>query len=138
MGAEVAVMETITCLNLERDIIMLPRLHVTELPFLFSAATALVFPSLFEGGGIPVIEAMACGCPVIAANIPVVQEFAGDAASYFDPLDVSSIGKAMIAFQNDAKTRDLNRQTGLARAAEFKPRKVVGKLLNAYGKLLKS
>jgi glycosyltransferase involved in cell wall biosynthesis len=53
-----------------------------ELPILYSTATALVFPSLFEGGGIPVIEALACGCPVLAANIPATREYAGSAALF--------------------------------------------------------
>ena len=133
-GAEREVMETIAHLNLESDIIMLPRLNEVELPILFSAATALVFPSLYEGGGIPVVEAMACGCPVIAADIPVVREFAGDAASYFDPLEVEEIEKAMVTHQNNPEQRAANRQAGLVRAEEFRSQQVVSKLLSAYRK----
>jgi len=104
---------------------------------LYSAATALVFPSLHEEGGIPVIEAMACGCPVIAANIPPVREFAGDAASYFDPNDVASIAEAMSSFQGgDPKNRCLKRCAGLDRSAEFRPQLVVHKLLNAYARAM--
>ena len=63
--------------GIEQDVIWLPRLAVGEMPVLFSAATALVFPSLYEGGGIPVMEAMSCGCPVAASDIPTTREFAG-------------------------------------------------------------
>jgi glycosyltransferase involved in cell wall biosynthesis len=135
-GAELEVKQAITRLNLESDIIMLPRLEEAELSLLFSTATALVFPSLYEGGGIPVVEAMACGCPVIAADIPVVREFAGDAASYFDPLDVEAMGQAMLALQSSPDQRAANRQVGLARAEEFRAGQVVSKLLNAYNRAL--
>jgi alpha-1,3-rhamnosyl/mannosyltransferase len=133
-GAEKEVMQAIARFNLEKNVIILPRLDEKELTALYAAATALVFPSLYEGGGIPVLEAMACGCPVVAANIPPVREFAGDAASYFDPTDTNAIGKAMAAFQDTSSNWENKRQVGLARTAEFRPRPVVNKLLKAYAR----
>ena len=124
-------------LGLENNVRFLPRLGEGELPVLSSAASAIVFPSLYEGGGIPVIEAMACGCPVIAANIPPVRKYAGDAASYFDPNDVASIAEAMSSIQGgDPKDCCLKRCAGLDRSAEFRPQLVVPKLLNAYASAL--
>jgi glycosyltransferase involved in cell wall biosynthesis len=131
-GAEREVDATIARLGLEGDVIPLARLSQEELPALFSAATALVFPSLHEGGGIPVVEAMACGCPVVASGISAVREFAGDAASYFDPLDVAGIAEAMRMLQDDAAERERSRQAGLARADEFRGQKIVNRLLGAY------
>jgi glycosyltransferase involved in cell wall biosynthesis len=67
--------------------------HVTldDLVGLYRGAAALVYPSLYEGFGIPCVEAMACGCPVAAANVASLPEVCGGAAVYFDPLDVESI-----------------------------------------------
>ena len=66
-----------------------------QLVALFRAATALVFPSLYEGFGIPPLEGMVTGCPILAARIPAVLEVCGDAAVYFDPQDVDSVLGAM-------------------------------------------
>ena len=67
--------------------------HVTldELVDLYRSAAALVYPSLYEGFGIPCVEAMACGCPVAASNVASLPEVCGDAAVYFDPVDPESI-----------------------------------------------
>ncbi len=133
-GAEKIVIQAIAHFNLGQNVIFLPRLNENELKFLYTTATALVFPSLYEGGGIPVLEAMGCGCLVVAANIPPVLEFAGDAASYFDPMDIDAIAKAMATFQNTSSDWKNKRQAGLARTAEFRPQLVVNKLLKAYAR----
>jgi len=70
--------------GLESDLHILCNVPDTLLAIAYRLATAFVFPSLFEGFGIPIIEAMACGTPVIASDIPVFHEVAGDAACYFD------------------------------------------------------
>lgn len=133
-GAEDAVRKSIREFRLEDQVIFLPRLEAKELPILYSTATALVFPSLYEGGGIPVIEALACGCPVLAANIPATCEYADSAAKYFDPGDTTSIVRAITEFQSDPGLRDALREAGLARAAEFRGEKIISKLMDAYGK----
>jgi glycosyltransferase involved in cell wall biosynthesis len=136
IGAEADVHQTLRQLNLEQDVIWLPRLERTELPVLYSSASALIFPSLYEGGGIPVIEAMACGCPVAASSIPAVMEFGGEAVSYFDPKDVKAIGQAMMTLQCDAKQQESSRKLGFVRAIDFRASKVIDKLLTAYSKAL--
>ncbi len=133
-GEEAAMRQMIGDFRLEDEVIFLPRLEAMELPYLYSTATALVFPSLFEGGGIPVIEAMACGCPVLAADISATREYASSAARYFDPTDTSSIVKAISEFQSDTGLRESLREAGFARAAEFRGEKIVPKLLEAYKK----
>jgi len=119
-------------LNLEKDVIWMPRLSYHELPLLYSGAAALVFPSLFEGGGIPVIEAMACGCPVAASDIKVVKEFAEDAALFFDGKSIADICNAMAKLQSSLSFREKLINKGMNRSRCFKGEPIVKKLLNAY------
>jgi len=91
--------------GLDDDVVVVPRLPDSDMPLLYSAATALVFASVFEGGGLPVMEALACGCPVVASSIPTTREFAGAAALMFDPLDEQSITAAMKEFESSPDVR---------------------------------
>ncbi len=86
----------------------------------YSAATVLVMPSLNEGFGLPVVEALACGTAVAASEIPALRETAGDAAVYFDPTRVESIRDAIEQIlDEDDETRRSREQAGIARAAGF-------------------
>ncbi len=87
-----------------------------ELVSLYRRASALVFPSLYEGFGLPPIEAMACGCPVATSNAGSLPEVVGDAAVLFDPRDPGSIAAGILEALDRA---DELRQRGLARAAGF-------------------
>jgi len=126
----------VTQLGLENYVRFLPRLSEGELPVLYSAATALVFPSLYEGGGIPVLEAMACDCPVIASDISAIREYGGDAILRFDPVDLPSIRNAMKAFQQDAEKRSEARQLGLEQVRNHRPDRVTPKLISAYRRVV--
>jgi glycosyltransferase involved in cell wall biosynthesis len=90
-----------------------------KLPVLLNQAIALVFPSLWEGFGLPVLEAMACGTPVIASNRSSLPEVAGDAAILVDPYSVGKITEAMQAVASSAGLRSRLRELGLARASRF-------------------
>ena len=90
-----------------------------DLPALYRAASFLVYPSLAEGFGLPVAEAMACGTPVIASNIPVIGEVAGDAALLVDPRDTGAIARAMRELRSNAAFRALLSARGLERAKSF-------------------
>jgi len=90
-----------------------------ELPILINQAIALVFPSLWEGFGLPVLEAMACGTPVITANIAALPEVAGDATLLINPENVAEITAAMQAILTDGQLRSRLRQAGIARASQF-------------------
>ncbi len=83
---------------------------------LYRRAACLVFPSLYEGFGLPPLEAMACGCPVAAADAGAIPEVCGDAAVLFDPTDVDAIAAAII--EADERSQEL-REKGLAHAARF-------------------
>jgi len=90
-----------------------------DLPKIISGAIALVFPSLWEGFGLPVLEAMACGTPVITSNLSSLPEVAGDAAILIDPYKVEEITDAMQAIANDTGLRSHLSQLGLQRATQF-------------------
>ncbi len=90
-----------------------------DLPKMISGASALVFPSLWEGFGLPVLEAMACGTPVITSNVSSLPEVAGDAAILIDPYRVEEITDAMQAIANDSGLRSHLSQLGLQRATQF-------------------
>jgi glycosyltransferase involved in cell wall biosynthesis len=90
-----------------------------QLPMLMNRAIGLVFPSLWEGFGIPVLEAMACGTPVITSNISSLPEITGDAAILVDPYNVGEITAAMETVVGDAGVRSDLSRASLARASQF-------------------
>jgi glycosyltransferase involved in cell wall biosynthesis len=87
-----------------------------ELARLYRTASALVFPSLYEGFGQPPLEAMACGCPVAASNVTSLPEVCGDAARLFNPRSAEAIA---VAVEDVLAHPDEWRRKGLARAADF-------------------
>jgi glycosyltransferase involved in cell wall biosynthesis len=90
-----------------------------DLPALYSGAVAFVFPSLYEGFGLPALEAMACGTPVITSNTTSLPEVVGDAALTVDPTDADRLCEAMATILSDHSLRKELSGRGLARAAEF-------------------
>jgi glycosyltransferase involved in cell wall biosynthesis len=90
-----------------------------NLPSLYRSAEALVFPSLYEGFGLPLLEAMACGTPVVTANVTAMPEIAGDAAVLVDPTSVEQIADAIRQIASDTSLRGRLREKGLTRAAQF-------------------
>ncbi len=90
-----------------------------DLPLWYSGATALIYPSLFEGFGLPPVEAMACGVPVISSTCGSLGEVVGEAARLIDPYDPRSIAAAMAEIALNPETAGLHRRLGLERAGLF-------------------
>ena len=107
-----------------------------DLPALYSAATLFVFPSLYEGFGLPVLEAMACGTPVACSNTPSLAEVAGGAALLFDPHSVTEIRNAMTELIEDSRQRTRRAEQGLARAGLYSWQKTAEATLRCYRHLL--
>jgi len=100
-------------------IIRTGRANDAQLKALYQHAAALVFPSFYEGYGLPPLEAMACGCPVVAASAASLPEVCGDAAAYVDPHSIEQISAVMQALLDDSLLRDEFRRKGAAHATRL-------------------
>jgi alpha-1,3-rhamnosyl/mannosyltransferase len=123
-------------LNLTESVRWLGPVPETDLPALYTGATVFVFPSLYEGFGLPVLEAMACGIPVACANTSALPEVAGDAALLFDPNVVDSVAQALSQLLEDPELRAHLIRQGLRRAAQFSWDRTARETLNQYRGLL--
>jgi glycosyltransferase involved in cell wall biosynthesis len=103
-----------------------------ELPTWYRAASALVYPSLFEGFGLPPLEAMACGCPVLASSIGAVGEVCGDAAAVANPEDVDDLTRQMIRLASDEGLRGQLQAAGIVHARKFDWRQTAAATLDIY------
>ena len=104
----------------------------TELQALYQRASALVYPSLYEGFGLPPLEAMACGLPVIASNAASMPEVVGDAGILLDPLDVGAWTDAIVRVVGDESLRERLRARGVQRAAGFTWARTARRTLDVY------
>jgi glycosyltransferase involved in cell wall biosynthesis len=103
----------------ERDVRWLGFVDDADLPALYTGAEALVAPSLYEGFGLPLVEAMACGTPVVCSDIPVFREVAGDAATYSAAGDADAMAASLNDLLHDDDRRRALSERGLLRARDF-------------------
>ena len=107
-----------------------------DLPLLYNAATLAGTPSMYEGFGLPVLEAMACGTPVVCSDTSSLPEVGGEAAVYFDPYDVEAMAGAIQAVWTDAELRVALRERGLVQAARFSWERAARETLAVYQRLM--
>jgi glycosyltransferase involved in cell wall biosynthesis len=119
-------------LELGKDVIPTGYVSDTELAWLFENCFAFVYPSLFEGFGMPVLEALSLGAPVLCSNVTSLPEVAGDAALYFDPRDSESIACSMALLAANAGERSRLRLAGPQRAGLFSWDKSAAQLIELY------
>ena len=103
-----------------------------ELATLYSQAQVFVYPSLYEGFGLPVVEALSCGCPVVTSNVSSLPEVGGQAAVYVDPLSVTSISQGIITAIKQSRSLS---KLGLIQAKQFSWAKTASETLKIYEKV---
>src|SRR5262249_9368916 len=108
------------------------------LPGLFAGAEAFLYPTLYEGFGLPVVEAMACGTPVLTSSTSALQEIAGGYAYLVDPMDIDAITAGIVVLVSDPKVREDFRDLGRKRALDFNWDKAAEKTLEVYAAALGS
>ena len=101
------------------SVIKLGYVNDEDMPFVYNLADLFVYPSLYEGFGLPPLEAMACGCPVITSNTSSIPEVVGDAGVMVDPHDVDELAKAMYEVLTNYDLRESMVKKGLERARKF-------------------
>ena len=128
--------QTVRRLGLEGNVIFTGQIREQDKAPLYSAATVFAFPSLYEGFGMPVLEAMACGTPVVTSNVSALPEVAGDAGLLVNPYAPEAIGEALAELlESAARREDLSRR-GLERARRFTWPQVAEQTVRVYKQIL--
>ncbi len=122
-------------LRITRDVIFVNYASELTLAYYYSSAALLAYPSLYEGFGLPPLEAMACGCPVVTSNTSSLPEVIGEAGIMVDPYDTDSLAKAMRQVLTDSKLRDDMVRKGLEQAKKFSWEKAAIETQEVYNKI---
>lgn len=122
-------------LSLEKSVYFLGHADINDLVHLYNAAEALVFPSFYEGFGLPPLEAMACGVPVVASDIPVFREILQDAALFADANNPEKISEAIYAVSSNESLAQGLKTKGLERVKNFSWQKTARQTLGVINKL---
>ena len=107
-----------------------------DLPYIYSQAEVFIYPSLFEGVGLPLLEAMKSGVPVVTSNTTSLQEIVKDAAVTLDPLDVEALSQAMWTLMSDNQLRENHIRKGLLRSLDFSLEMMAHRMVEIYEDLL--
>lgn len=127
---------TIAATGMDDFVLPLGYVDDKDLPALYSGSRILLMPSLYEGFGLPILEAMACGVPVITSNVSSLPEVAGEAAIQVDPTDTAALRDAIIAVETEPNLREQLVEKGFRQAERFTWRRSADDLLSVYRSLL--
>lgn len=128
-------LEAVSCKNRIRMLGYMPQVHM---PALYSGATVLLYPSLYEGFGLPVLEAMACATPVIASNRAAIPETLGDAGLMVDPENIPALTAGLLELLQDVALRELYAARGVDRAGLFSWERCAASTVKVYHSVLGS
>lgn len=132
------VFDKVKALGLNDRVQFIGPVPSSELPALYSGSSAFVFPSIYEGFGIPVLEAMACGAPVVASNTSSLPEVAGDAAVMVDPYKTNEIADAIYDLISNPEKAELFKKKGFERVRLFSWKKTAEDTLRIYREVAES
>lgn len=132
------ILQLIKSMNLYQDVVFTGFVEETDLPYLYHRASVFVYPSLYEGVGLPVIEAMKSGTPVVASNTTSVKEMVGEAGIAVDPLDEVGISEAISVLLRDEELRRDYIEKGLKRGKEFSWEGHAERTIKVYEETLKN
>lgn len=130
-----SISDTILETKLSDKVIIVEHLSSSDLRVLYSRAALFVFPSRYEGFGFPILEAMACGAPVITSNCSALPEIAGDAALLVDPNNIESLSASMLQVLHDSKLKNQLQKKGMAQKAQFSWELAAKKTVEVYKKV---
>lgn len=134
-GAREKLLELIETLGLQEEVIFVGYVSENDITKYYNAADLFVYPSLYEGFGMPPLEAMACGTPVVTSNITSLPEVVADSAITIDPHDVDAFVDAMYNVLTDEKLREAMISKGLKRAQLFNWERSAEEMRRVYGQL---
>lgn len=132
------VLATIQKLGLKSEVILTGYIPDNDLPYLYNGADLFVFPSLYEGFGLPPLEAMACGTPVVASNASCMPEVLGEAVEYFDPLSVESMAQVIAKVVKSYSLRQELKTLGLRQVKKYSFDQMAEQTLAVYQQVLNS
>ncbi|RXE55921.1 glycosyl transferase family 1 [Methanoculleus taiwanensis] len=130
------IFQLVSDLNLEKDVCFTGYVPKNDLPALYNAADVFVYPSLYEGFGLPPLEAMACGCPVITSNTSSLPEVVGDAGIMINPHDYEKLAEAIDSVLSGVELKKQLSKMGQARAAEFSWKRCAKETCKVYNDLI--
>ncbi len=136
-GAE-TIHHTVKHSPFQRDIRSLGFVEDIALPQLYRAASAFVYPSLYEGFGFPPLEAMACGCPVLSSTCGALEEVVGNAALVVEPTNLSDLERQLTCLASDPRLRETLSVRGLEWAKQFNWQRTAVQTLEVYGRAVES
>ena len=126
------VFSTVTDLGLQEHVLFPGFIPQSDLPAVYSLARVFVYTSLYEGFGLPVLEAMACGCPVITSNLSSMPEIVADAGMLVNPVDDEQLFNSIQLVLTDSTRRDALSQAGFDRAKQFSWERTARETLAVY------
>ncbi len=130
------VVDTIRQLGLKSEVVLTGYVPDDDLPLLYNGAKAFVFPSLYEGFGLPPLEAMACGTPVVSSRASCMPEVLGAAAHYFDPTDIEDMAKMMAEVAQNYTLRQKLKANGFKQVKKYSFDQMARKTLEIYQQAL--